>query len=363
MRNILFGLVFAGFLMFLPVRAVQKFEADRLIDASYTKGEFSGVVLASKDNKVVYQRAVGLANRQFGIRNSASTKFRICSVTKQFTAVLIMQLVESGKINLDKPIVDYLPDFKKESGAKVKVRDLLLSASGLPMLPDEFYVNEERSSAEDNFVIGKYLQGDLTFQPGERFNYNNGDFILLGAIIAKVYGKPYAAVLKEKILDPLDMKNTGLLKNEDVITGLASGYSYKAGYLNESFVQIENFGAAGAIYSTAGDMNIWDSALLSNRLLSMKATVEMFTPSPKLGFVGLGSWIYDLKFSDGKTRKVVERQGYINGFCALNILMPEERFSAVFLSNIETQTLFQTYAGKGLSFGVLNAVFGKKDAR
>jgi CubicO group peptidase (beta-lactamase class C family) len=277
-------------------------------------------------------------------------------VTKQFTAVLMMQLVEAGKIDLDKYVINYLPEFRKETGSKIKVRDLLLSASGLPSLPDEFYVSEDATMTDAKFVVGKYLQGDLAFVPGERFNYNNGDFIILGAIIAKVYERSYEAVLKEKILEPLGMKNTGLLKNADVVTNLASGYSYKnGGYFNEGFVQIENFGAAGAMYSTAEDMLAWDRALIDNKLLSKKLTDEMFMPSPKLGFVGLGSWSYQLKFANGKTSRIVERQGYINGFCALNILIPDENIAAIFLSNTETQTLFQTYAAKGLSYDVLNA--------
>ncbi len=340
--------------------AAGKGTIDQLLKQANANGEFSGVVVATKNGRVIYQGAFGLANRQFEVPNTLSTRFRICSVTKQFTAVLIMQLVEAGKVDLDKYVTDYLPEFRKDTGGKVTVRELLLSATGLPDLPDEFYVSEDTKSADAELVIAKYLQGDLAFVPGERFNYNNGDFIILGSIVSRAYGKPFEAVLKEKILEPLGMKNTALLKNENVVAGLASGYSYKDGkYLNESFVQIQNFGAAGAMYSTAADMMLWDAALLSNKLLSKRWTDEMFTPSAKLGFVGLGSWIYKLKFPSGKTSRIVERQGYINGFCALNILVPEENISLVFLGNTETQTLFQTYASKGLSFDVLNELIGK----
>ena len=213
-------------------------------------------------------------------------------------------------------------------------------------------------------VIGKYLQGDLAFSPGERFNYNNGDFVILGAIISKLYGKSYEQVLREKILDPLGMKNTGLLKNADIVPGLSAGYGSKnGGYFNESFVQIQNFGAAGAMYSNAADMLTWNNALLTNKLLSKKFTEEMFTPSPKLGFVRLGSWAYELKFTDGKTARAVERQGYINGFCALSILIPSENFTAVFLSNTETQTLFQTYARTGLSYQLINALHASRSPK
>ncbi len=326
-----------------------------LLAAAYSKGEFSGVALVAENDKIIAQNAVGLANRTWNSPNLISTKFKICSVTKQFTAMLVMQLVEQGKINLDSTIADYLPEFRKENASKIKIRNLLLSASGLPVLPDEFYVSEDAKMTEANFVIGKYLQGDLLFEAGEKFNYNNGDFIILGAILEKVSGKSYETNLREKILQPLGMKNTGLYRNEDIIPIIASGYSYKESkFFNESFVQIQNFGSAGAMYSTAEDLLLWDKALMSNRLLSKKLTEEMFTPSKKLGFVALGSWSYNLKLG-GRERKIVERQGYINGFCALNLIIREDKISMILLSNVETQTLFQTYAGKGLSYEVLKA--------
>ncbi|HQU86717.1 MAG TPA: serine hydrolase, partial [Pyrinomonadaceae bacterium] len=195
---------------------------------------------------------------------------------------------------------------------------------------------------------------------GEKFNYNNGDFIILGAIIEKVSGKSFEQNLHEKILVPLGMKNTGLLKSEKVLSFLASGYGFKDGkFFKESFVQIQNFGASGSMYSTAEDLLLWDKALMRNKLLSKKFTDEMFKPSEKLGFVALGSWSYKLKLG-GMEKTIVERQGYINGFCALNLIIPEDDFALIFLSNTETQTLFQTYASQGLSFAVLNELYKEK---
>lgn len=350
-------LVFCAFA--LSVNAQSK-EVQKLLADAYAKGEFSGVVAASKGDKIVTKNAVGEANRDWRIPNSATAKFRICSVTKQFTAMLVMQLVEAGKINLDAPLSQYLPEFRKDTADKIKIRDLLNSASGLPVLPDEFYVSEDAKLTNANFVIGKYLQGDLLFAPGEKFNYNNGDFIILGAIIEKVSGKSYEQNLREKIFEPLGMKNSGLLKNETIVENLASGYSFKNGkFVNESFVQIQNFGASGAMYASAEDLLLWDKALIRNTILSKKYTDEMFKPSAKLGFVALGSWSYKLKLS-GAEKTIVERQGYINGFCALNIIVPEDDFALVFLSNTETQTLFQTYASRGLSFEVLNELYREK---
>lgn len=359
LKFFLFAL-FCGIFFSSTAHAANKENIAKLIAEANKNGEFSGVVLIAKGDEIIYQGAIGEANRQWKIQNNPDTKFRICSVTKQFTAMLVMQLVEQGKIELGKTIADYLPDFRKETASKIKIRDLLNSASGLPVLPDEFYVSEDAKMTDADFVIKNYLQKDLSFAPGEKFNYNNGDFILLGKIVEKVSGKNYETLLRENILIPLGMKNTGLLKNESIIENLASGYSFKDGkYLNESFVQIQNFGSSGAMYSTAGDLLLWNKALLNNKILSKKLTDEMFTPSPKLGFVALGSWTYSVKFADGKTRKLTERQGYINGFCALNIISQEEKIAAIFLSNTETQTLFSTYAEQGLSYSVLNAVFEK----
>ena len=354
--NRCFLILIISFLLVSVLQASPKTAIAKLLETAYAKGEFSGVVSAAKGDKIIYSGAVGQANREWKIANDANTKFRICSVTKQFTAMLVMQLVEAGKINLDGVIADYLPDFRQDTGGKIKIRQLLLSASGLPVLPDEFYVSEDRQMTDAKVVVNKYLQGDLLFEPGAKFNYNNGDFIVLGAIIERVSGKSYETNLKEKIAQPLGMKNTGLVQNASVIENLANGYSFRDGkFFNQSFVQIENFGAAGAMFSNAADLLLWDKALMSYKLLSKKYTDEMFAPSKELGYVALGSWSYKLKLG-GAEKTVVERQGYINGFCALNLIVPEDKLAVIFLSNAETQTLFQTYASRGLSYEILKAV-------
>lgn len=334
-------------------------QMQQLLENFYAKGEFSGVVLASQNDKIIFSGAVGKANRQWNIANQISTKFRICSITKQFTAMLVMQLVEAGKLNLDATIADYLPEFRRETASKVKIRNLLLSASALPDLPGEVYSSEDAKSADAKFVIAKYMQGDLMFEPGTKFNYSDGDFILLGEIVAQISGVSYEQNLRDKIFKPLGMKNSGLQKNENIIENIANGYAFRDGnFINEDFVQIQNFGASGAMYSSAEDLMIWDKALISNKLLSKKITDEMFTSSPKLGFVAFGSWSYKLKIG-GVEKKIVERQGHINGFSALNLIIPEDNFALIFLGNVDTQTLFNTYTGKGLSAEILSVLFEK----
>jgi CubicO group peptidase (beta-lactamase class C family) len=331
---------------------------ENLLRSAYEKGEYSGVVLVAKGDKIIYKGAVGMTNREWKIPNKTDTKFRINSITKQFTTMLIMQLVEEGKVKLDSTISVYLPDFPKQFSEKITIKDLLMSSSGLPDFDvPGFYATQDEKLTKFEYLTENFLKGELQFEPGSKFNYNNGDFLTAGAIIEKVTGKTFELVLQEKILTPLKIKDTGMIENGKIIEGLASGYLYKEGkFYKEPFYSIENYGAAGAMYSTLDDMFLWDKALNENKLLSKENTEIMFTASPKLGFVALGSWVYDIKLAENKSWKLVERQGGIGGFSSLNIISPDEKLSVIFLGNVGTGTLFMTYAKQGLSFEVLKVL-------
>lgn len=188
----------------------------KIVAAANAKGDFNGVVLVAKGDNVIYKSAVGLANREWKIPFSVATKMLFCSVTKQFTALLIMQMVVAdGKLDLNKTVKDYLPDYRTETGSKIRLRDLLNSASGLLTFDDlAFYQSDDEKIGDLQAVVKNHLSGDLTFSPGAKFNYNNADFFILGTIIEKVSGKTFAENLREKILDPLKMKNTGVFSGE-----------------------------------------------------------------------------------------------------------------------------------------------------
>ncbi|MEZ5429439.1 MAG: serine hydrolase domain-containing protein [Pyrinomonadaceae bacterium] len=356
-KTFLIGFLMVLILGFNAFAAGTAEKIGNLLAESYKKGEYSGALIVARGEKIIYRGAIGLAQREWTVPNTAATRFRINSITKQFTALLIMRLVEEGKISLDGRISDYLPDFPKATGEKVTVKNLLMNASGLPLLEDiAFYRTADPRFADPGYVIKNYLSGGLISEPGARFNYNNGDFIILGAIIERVSGKSFRQVLEEKILKPLGMKNTGLVESQAVIENLADGYVFRDDkFYREPFFSIENYGAAGAMYSTLDDMFLWNKALIGNKLLSKESTAKMFTPAPELGFVGLGSWVYDLKLKDGKTYKIIERQGGIGGFSSLNLFAPEAELSVIFLGNVGTETLFRTYAGQGLSYQVISA--------
>src|ERR1044072_802000 len=189
--------------------------------------QFNGIALVAENGKVIYKGAFGMANMEWEIPNTPDTKFRLGSITKQFTATLIMQLVEQGKIKLDGKLSDYLPDYRKDVGEKVTIHHLLTHTSGIPSytgLP-KFFEDVSRNPYKVDEFVKKYASGDLQFEPGSKFSYNNSGYFLLGAIIEKVTGKPYDEVLKEIFFDPFGMKNPAYAHYDTTLQNRAAGYS------------------------------------------------------------------------------------------------------------------------------------------
>ena len=146
--------------------------------------QFNGSALVAENGKIVYKGAYGLANMEWDIPNTPDTKFRLGSITKQFTATVVMQLVEQGKIKLDAKISDYLPEYRKDTGSKVTIHHLLTHTSGIPSYTDQpgFFENVSRNPYKVDEFVKKYASGDLQFEPGSKYSYNNSGYFLLGAI-------------------------------------------------------------------------------------------------------------------------------------------------------------------------------------
>jgi CubicO group peptidase (beta-lactamase class C family) len=264
-RNLLLGL-FAGlalaWLMVLvaPSSIVAQDKAakiDELLLSYHANGQFNGSALVAESGRVIFKKGYGLANMEWGIPNTPDTKHRLGSITKQFTAMLVLQLVEKGKLKLDGKITDYLPDYRKDTGERVTIHHLLTHTSGIPSytgLP-KFFDEVSRDPYPVAEFVKKYCSGNLEFEPGSKFAYNNSGYFLLGAIIEKVTGKPYEAVLKEQILDPLGMKDTGYDRHGTVLPKRAAGYSKTLlGYENAPYLDMSLPYAAGSLYSTIEDL-------------------------------------------------------------------------------------------------------------
>ena len=176
----------------------------------------------------LYFKNYGKADKSWNINATSDTKFRIGSVTKHFTGMLIMQLKQEGKIKLDDKISDYLPWFSKTVGNKITIHQLLTHTSGLPNYTDfpDFKTKMVFENLSEKEFAVKYFKDNLAFEPGTKQNYCNTGYYLLGLIIEEITGKPYEEVLKEKIFDVIGMKNTGIENPKEIISNYAQGYDF-----------------------------------------------------------------------------------------------------------------------------------------
>ena len=288
---------------------------DELMKRYNELGQFNGSALVAENGRVIYKKGLGYANMEWKIPNEVDTKFRLASVTKQFTATVIMQLVEQGKIKLDGHITDYLPDYRKDTGDKVTIHQLLNHTSGIPSYTDVpgFFQNDSRDPYTPAEFVKKFASGDLQFEPGSKFAYNNSAYFILGAIIEKVTGKSYADAVKEHIFAPLGMNNSGYDMPGPVIAKRASGYQKTpVGYRNAPYLDMSLPFAAGSLYSTVEDLYLWDQALYGDKLLSAKSKELMFKPG--LSHYGFGLNIEDQELSDKTKVPTIGHNGGINGF-------------------------------------------------
>ncbi|MGB7841664.1 MAG: serine hydrolase domain-containing protein, partial [Salinimicrobium sp.] len=184
---------------------------EELLNKYHDYGQFNGSVLVANEGEVIFADGYGMANMEYDIPNAPDTKHRLGSITKQFTAALILQLVEQGKLELDQPISKYLPDYKGPAANKVTIHHLLTHSSGIPSYTSfpGFFEETSRDPYSPEEFVKTFADSTLQFTPGEKFSYNNSGYFLLGYIIEKVTDKPYEQVLQENILAPLNMKNTG----------------------------------------------------------------------------------------------------------------------------------------------------------
>ncbi|MEO8436197.1 MAG: serine hydrolase [Pyrinomonadaceae bacterium] len=309
---------------------------DGLLKQYHDYGQFNGSILVAEKGKIVYEKGFGMANMEWAIPNQPDTKFRIGSVTKQFTAALVLQLVEEGKIKLDGKITDYLPDYRKDTGGKVTIHQLLNHTSGIPSYTARpgFIAEVSRNPYRISDFVQTFASGDLEFEPGSKFAYNNSGYSLLGAIIEKVTGKSYETVLSERIFKPLGMTNSGYDKSSPVLQKRASGYQKTPdGFVNAAYLDMSIPYAAGSIYSTVEDLFKWDQSLQEDKILSADSKKLMFTP-------GLGNYGYGIRITDepvGKTdqkTRIIGHGGAINGFNSLLMKATEKQQTVIILDNV-----------------------------
>ncbi|KAA3613848.1 MAG: DUF3471 domain-containing protein [Calditrichaeota bacterium] len=339
-----------------PVFAQNKaIEIDKMMQLYHDYGQFNGTVLVAESGKIIFKKGYGFANMEWNIGNEPDTKFRLGSITKQFTSMLIMQLVADGKIQLEEKITHYLPDYRKDTGDKVTVHHLLTHTSGIPSYTSmpNFFKDVSRNPYTVDEFVKKFCSDSLTFEPGSKFLYNNSGYFLLGAIIEKVTGKTYEIVLQNRILDPLNMKNTGYDHHETIIANRATGYEKTLnGYLNSAYLDMSLPFSAGSLYSTVEDLYLWDQALYTDNLLPDKFKKIMFKPF--LSNYAYGWGVRKMQIAESMdSLRIVSHGGGINGFNTLITRLIADKHLIVLLNNTGGANL------NGMSLGITNILYNR----
>ena len=312
---------------------------DALLNKYNEYGQFQGSVLVSENGKIIYKKGFGSANMEWDIPNAPDTKHRLGSITKQFTAMLIMQLVAEGKLDLKATVSKYLPEYSKINGDKITIHQLLTHTSGTPNYTSfpNFFKDYSRNPYTPTEMLETFADSTLSFIPGERFAYSNSGYILLGAIIEKVTGKPYEIVLQEKILTPLKMNNTGYDHYSTILKKRATGYEMKGTTPeNSPYIDMSTPYAAGSMYSTVEDLFLWDQALYTEKLLPKKYMDMMYEKYvPAFGqHYGYGWSVGKMPIGNTKdSMQIIGHGGGINGFNTLITRIPSEKSAIILLNN------------------------------
>jgi len=300
---------------------------------------FRGAILVGIDGKIVFEKAYGPADEEWDVPNSPRSKFRIASLTKQFTAACVLILQERGLLHVQEQISKYLDDVPP-AWKGVTIHQLLTHTAGIPN-PDysgKQYANIQRTGATPKQLVALVGNRPLDFGPGTKWNYSNTGYILLGMLVEKVSGQSYSEFLRSNIFQPLGMNDSGYDRETDILKRRASGYQIKDGHLaNTDFIDMSTPFSAGGIYSTVEDMYRWNEALSeSGKLLSADSLKQMFTEYPEATHegqhYGYGVAISRRKFG----RLLYYHGGGVEGFSSSIQRYPNDRVCIVVLSNLDS---------------------------
>ena len=311
--------------------------------------DFSGTILVSDRGRTVFRSSFGLADRAFGTPASADTRYKVASITKLFTSVLILQLHDEGKLDVTAPARTYLPELEGLPAGAVTVRQLLNHTSGLPQWDNVASYQEAFEKGVERLqrpMAPADLQrhcclGPLAAPPGARFDYNNADYFLLGRIVERLSGRDFETALSQRILRPLRMGSSGMLRWDRIVPRLAPTYFYRDDtkvLINDLPVHYENWYAAGGMYSTAGDLLVFADALFGGRLLK-PATLELML-EPGLDDYGYGLWSYTVA-RGGRAHRVAKRPGRVMGANAVLYRLLDRPATIVLLANTNRADLDQ----------------------
>ena len=321
-------------------QVVQSYVADK---------QFMGAILLAQKEQIVLDKGYGYANLEWKIPNSPTTKFRIASLTKQFTAVAILLLEEQGKLKITDFIKKYMADAPSDWN-KVTLFHLLNHTSGIPnytSFPDFAAFTTSTKTPEQQ--IDFFRNKPLNFQPGSNFEYNNSGYVLLGYLIEKISGQSYQDFVLNNIFKILEMNDSGYDSHSEIILHRASGYMVSTnGIRNADFLDMSIPYSAGSLYSTTHDLLRWEQSLFGGKILSAESLKKMMVPFKN--DYAFGVRIYSLN-----EHKIISHAGGTSGFNTKLIYSPDDKLTVIVLANLNALG----YVAQDLALKLVNLAHGK----
>jgi len=300
---------------------------EHVIQSFVDNKRFMGAVLVARGNDILLDKGYGFADLEWNVPNTPATKFRLGSITKQFTAASILLLEERGKLSVNDPVKKYIPD-APAAWDQITIFNLLTHTSGIPSFtsfPD--YASLEPFPTTPKALVARFKDKPLDFQPGEKWSYSNSGYVLLGYLIETVSGDPYAKFVQDNIFTPLGMKDSGYDSNSAIVPRRAMGYSPGPdGFVNAGYIDMTIPFSAGGLYSTTEDLLRWQQGLFGGKLLSPVSLKKMTTPFKSEYAFGLG-----VHTRNGRT--VIDHNGGIEGFNTSLAYYPDDKLTVVVLAN------------------------------
>ena len=334
-------------------------DIDNIFNQAYPANSPGATVLIAKDDKIIYRKAFGMANLELNVPMKLENVLQLASITKQFTSVAILMLLEQGKLSLQDPLSKYIADYPR--GNEITLHHLLNHTSGImnyTKLPE--FRTKTRLDMTPEEIISSFKNLPLEFNPNEKHEYSNSGYVLLGYIIEKISGMSYEDFIHKNIFEKLGMKNSYYGNSYKIIPNRANGYQlYEGNYENAEYMSTTIPYAAGSLMSTVDDMFLWNKAIRHNTLISEKSKQIAFTnhtlTNGKHGNYGYGWFINELA---GMT--TLEHTGGINGFTTSGIYVPDNNIYAIVLSNLDDGKGPETYNLKAVSILMGKPIVEKK---
>jgi CubicO group peptidase (beta-lactamase class C family) len=310
---------------------------DNILSNQFKSSETGVAALVAKNGKIIYRKAFGKANLELEVNMTPENVFQIGSITKQFTSVAILMLLEEGLLSLEDEITKFIPTYPT-NGKKITIHHLLTHTSGIKSYTSMQRFGEVMTIDETPLKFIDFFKNEpMDFDPGEKYLYNNSGYFILGYIVEKVSGISYPKFIQERIFDAIDMKSSYYGSHKKLIKNRASGYQKGAEFSNAQYISLTLPYAAGSIMSNVDDMLKWQTAITSNVFLK-KATIDKAFTNYTLINGDKINYGYGWSINEINDVPTIEHGGAIPGYLSMGVFVPSKKVYVIVFSNCGCQS-------------------------